>query len=70
MINRLSRPVRIEVDLVDGRTGVVLWHDSETGMDDWHWHNLWRMDDVTRDSLITNSTDNAVNKLIEELDDR
>lgn len=70
LINRLSRPVRIEIDLVDGRTGAVLWHDSETGMDDWHWHNLWHMDEATRDSLISNSTGNAVKALANELGDQ
>lgn len=70
LINRLSRPVRIDIDLVDGSTGAVLWHDSETGMDDWHWRNLWHMDNGTRDILITNSTDDAVKALVNELDDR
>lgn len=70
LINRLSRPVRIEIDLVDGRTGAVLWHDSETGMDDWHWRNLWHMNNGTRDILITNSTGNAVKALVNELGDR
>lgn len=32
LLNRLSRPVRIEADLIDGKTGAVLWHDSDTGL--------------------------------------
>ena len=68
LINRLSRPVRIEADLVDGKTGVVLWHDSETGMTDWHWKNLWHMDDKIRDSLLQHSTDKAMDDLVKELE--
>lgn len=67
LINRLSRPVRIEADLVDGKTGAVLWHDSETGMADWHWKHLWHMDAATRDTLLTISTDKAVDDLVNEL---
>ena len=70
LVNRLSSPVRIDVDLVDGNTGAVLWHDSETGMDDWHWGHLWHMDDATRGVLLKNSTDKAVKELVEELEGR
>ncbi len=68
LINRLSRPVRIEVDLIDGKSGAVLWHDSETGMADWHWKNLWHMDDKKRDALLQRSTDKAVDDLVKELE--
>lgn len=67
LLNRLSRPVRIEVDLVDGKTGAVLWHDSETGLADWQWSHIWHMDDVTRDRLLNESTDKAVQELVQEL---
>lgn len=68
LFNRLSRPVRMEADLVDGKTGAVLWHDSETGMAAWRWHNLWHMDTAGRDRLIAISTDSMVNDLITELE--
>ena len=68
IINRMSRPVRIEADLVDGKTGKVLWHDSETGMADWHWKDLWHMDPNRRGVLLTRSTDEAVDDLVEELE--
>ncbi len=68
MVNRLSRPVRIEADLVDGRTGVVLWHDSETGMADWEWKHLWHMDKATQDALLTISTHKMADALVKELE--
>jgi hypothetical protein len=68
LINRLSRPVRIEADLVDGRTGKVLWHDSDTGMADWHWHDVWHMNDARRDTLLSISTDKAIADLVKELE--
>ena len=68
LINRMSRPVRIEADLVSGKTGKVLWHESETGMADWHWTNLWHMDDARRDTLLQHSTDHAIDNLVKELE--
>lgn len=68
IVNRMSRPVRIEADLVDGKTGKVLWHDSETGMADWHWKDLWHMDKSRRDVLLTRSTDKAVDDLVAQLE--
>lgn len=68
LVNRLSRPVRMEADLVDGKTGAVLWHDSETGMAGWQWGHLWHMDDATRHDLITISTERMVNDLVNELE--
>ena len=68
LLNRMSRPVRIEADLVDGKTGAVLWHDSETGLADRHWNHLWHMGDAARDSLLTDSTDKTVKDLVEELE--
>ena len=70
LLNRLSRPVRIQVDWVDGTTGKVLWHDTETGLADWQWKDLWHMDDVARDLLLTTSTDKAVTALVDELEGR
>lgn len=70
LINRLSRPVRIEADLVDGKTGQVIWHDSETGMADWHWKHLWHMNAATRDTLLTISTHKAMDDLVNELEEK
>ena len=59
-LNRLSRPVRIEADLVDARTGKVLWHNAHTGLAGWHWRNLRHMDEATRDRLLGASFNKAV----------
>lgn len=69
LVNRLSRPVRIEEDLIDGQDGEVLWHDSETGMADWHWRNLWHMDSGRREGLLNESMNNAAEKLVRILKD-
>lgn len=63
LVNRLSRPVRIEEDLVDGQNGKVLWHDSVTGMADWHWRNLWHMDAERRNGLLQEAMNKAAEKL-------
>ncbi len=68
LLNRMSRPVRIEADLVDGATGEVLWHDTETGLADWHWKDVWHMDDAMRDKLLKESTDKAMMDLVNELE--
>ena len=59
-LNRLSRPVRIEADLVDAQTGKVLWHNAHTGLAGWHWRNLRHMDEATRDQLLGASINKAV----------
>lgn len=69
LVNRLSRPVRIEEDLIDGQDGEVLWQDSETGMADWHWRNLWHMDGGRREELLNDSMNNAAEKLVRVLKD-
>lgn len=51
-LNRLSRPVRIEADLIDGRDGRVLWAGSETGLAHWHWRSLWRKGEAVRSELL------------------
>lgn len=67
LLNRLSRPVRIDADLVDGVSGKVLWHDTETGLAGWHWKNVWHMGDATRDLLLKTSAEKAVTALVQEL---
>lgn len=59
--------MHIDADLVDGKTGKVLWHDTETGLADWHWHNVWHMDAATQDKLLEISTDHAMRDLVNEL---
>lgn len=66
--DRLSHPVRLDADLVDGESGAVLWHESETGMADWRWDHLWHMDDATRAGLIQVSTDRSADALVKELE--
>lgn len=68
LFNRLSRPVRIDADLVDGTTGKVLWHDTETGLADWHWKNVWHMDTDMRNQLLAASTAHAMRDLVDELE--
>ena len=63
LFNRLSRPVRVEADLVDGRSGAVLWQDADTGLAGWQWGHLWRMDDATRRALLQISTAQAAGDL-------
>lgn len=70
LFNRLSRPVRIEADLIDGSDGAVLWHDSETGLAGWKWTNPWHIDEAARDALLKTSTDKMADKLAAELTTR
>ncbi|HSN18339.1 MAG TPA: hypothetical protein VLV87_09010 [Gammaproteobacteria bacterium] len=67
LFNRLSRPVRIEADLIDGKSGAVLWSGSDTGMAAWTWHHLWHVDDVTRHELLKVSTAKAAKDLVVDL---
>ena len=60
LLNRLSRPVRVEADMIDGQTGQVLWHDAHTGLARWRWQNLRHADNATRDGLLTVSMNKAV----------
>jgi hypothetical protein len=66
-LNRLSRPVRIEADLIDGHTGQVLGRESHTGLASWRWRHLRHMDDTTRDELLSTSMHKAVNALAESV---
>jgi len=70
LLNRLSRPVRIEADLVDGTDGRVLWQDSETGLAGWRWGHLWHMDAATRDALLQTATDRMSDDLMVGLEGR
>jgi hypothetical protein len=66
-LNRLSRPVRIEADVVDGQSGQVLWHAAHTGLSRWQWRNVPHMNDAARDTLLDTSMRKAVEKLAEGL---
>lgn len=68
LVNRLSRPVRIEEDLIDGKDGNLLWHDSVMGMAEWHWQNLWHMDESQRKALLDESVKKAAEKLVRVLE--
>src|SRR5579863_2670522 len=59
-LNRLSRPVRLEADLVDAQSGEVLWRNAHTGLAGWRWRNLHHMDDAARDELLGASLNKAV----------
>lgn len=67
LLDRLSRPVRIEADLIDGADGAVLWRDSVTGLASWRWGHLWHMDDLTRDYLLDVSTGRVIADLVSAL---
>lgn len=63
-LNRLSRPVRIETDILDGETGQLLRRDTHVGLARWRWRHLWHMDDSTRDQLLEASMRKALRPLI------
>ncbi len=66
-LNRLSQPVRIEADLIDGHTGAELWHASDTGLATWRLSHLWRMDDATQTELLQSSTQRASGGIVAAL---
>ena len=59
-LNRLSRPIRLDADLVDGASGRVLWRAARTGLAPWRFGNLTHMSDETRDGLLAISMQKAV----------
>ncbi len=66
-LNRLSRPVRIEADLVDAHTGTIVWHDQATGMARWRWEHLWQMNDSTQAALLNSSARKATFTIVGDL---
>lgn len=60
VLNRLSRPVRIEADLLDGETGELLASETHVGLARWRWRHLWHMDDIDRDELLEISLQKAL----------
>jgi hypothetical protein len=67
LLNRLSRPVRLQADLVDAHSGEVLWQGKATGLSRWHWHELRHQDAVSREALLQSSTRKAADKLARSL---
>jgi hypothetical protein len=63
-LNRLSRPVRINADLLDGRTGLVVWHGVKTGLAGWQWRHLVYMNEQMRDELLARSMRKAATAVI------
>ncbi len=68
LLNRLSRPVRIDADLVDASTGHVIWHESQTGMADWEWGHLWTMPTDQKNQLLARSMKKAATTLARRLE--
>jgi hypothetical protein len=62
-LNRMSRPVRIEADILDGQTGGVVRRDVHVGLAPWRLRHLSHMDDTTRDELLATSMQKAVRAL-------
>ncbi|MGH8134106.1 MAG: hypothetical protein ACRETG_05370 [Steroidobacteraceae bacterium] len=60
VFNRLSRPVRIEADMLDGQTGELLGREAHVGLASWRWRHLWHMDNATRDGLLDTSMHKAL----------
>ena len=66
-LNRLSQPVRIEADLLDGKTGHLLLHIKHTGMATWQWRNVWHMDGAKREQLQNQSLQRAVSSVLNDV---
>ncbi|MBS0393946.1 MAG: hypothetical protein JSR54_04925, partial [Proteobacteria bacterium] len=64
-LNRLSRPVRIDADLIDARSGEVMWHGARTGLAGWNWGHLFRMSGQVRDSLLATSTHRSLEAVLD-----
>lgn len=68
LLNRLSRPVRLDADLVDAGTGHVVWHESQTGMAGWEWNHLWTMPPDQQNRLLARSMKKAATTLVGRLE--
>ncbi len=68
LLNRLSRPVRLDADLIDAGTGHVVWHESQTGMAGWEWNHLWAMHPDQQNQLLARSMKKAASTLVRRLE--
>lgn len=66
-LNRLSQPVRIESDLIDGHTGKILLHMHHTGLAHWKWHNVWHMNATIRNDLELLSMQQALSAVMNDV---
>ena len=66
-LNRLSRPVRVEADVIDGHDGAILLHTKHTGMASWEWKNVWHMSDMKIELLTEQSLERAVSSALNDV---
>jgi hypothetical protein len=66
-LNRLSRPVRIEADLIDGHSGNIIFHLTHTGMASWKRRHVWHMDAPTTEILENESLQEAVLAIVKDM---
>ncbi len=67
-LDKLSRPVRIEAEMFDLRTGELVWADSNTGLAKVHFIRLvTNIDAATRNDQLEDATHESVEKLIGRL---
>ena len=63
-LDKLCRPVRIEAELVDLRSGETVWDDSSTGLANIHLIQLvTHVDAATRNAQLEDATRDSVEKL-------
>jgi len=67
-LDKLSRPVRIEAEMFDLRTGEMVWADSNTGLARVHLIRLFtNIDAATRHAQLEDATHESVEKLIDRM---
>lgn len=67
-LDKLSRPVRIEAEMFDLRTGEMLWADSNTGLARVHLIRLaTHIDAATRNAQLEDATHESVEKLMGQM---
>lgn len=67
-LDKLSRPVRIEAEMFDLRTGEMLWADSNTGLARVHLIRLGtHIDAATRNAQLEDATHESVEKLMGQM---
>lgn len=67
-LDKLSRPVRIEAELFDPRTGELVWTDNNTGLAKVHLVRLAaNINAATRNAQLKDATHESVEKLVDQL---